>query len=272
MSHVPHIRTLFPLTLILCLLIVIASVGGILFEEQLYALEAPYYVAQLIGTDIANLLLVVPTLLVSVLLMRRSSARAYFVWSGTMMFAVYISLSYCLTLHFNRLFLVYCAILGLSFHLLLTPLVTLDAEKVREWFVQGTKTTAVIIYLLVLMGLMYVLELSEAIPALIAGSVPPSAAMSGLITSPFHVLDLALFFPGFLISAFLLYKKRALGYLLAPSFLGFSLTMTLALTIMVILIAMRGFGLEVDSLAIFGVTTIVCGAILARFLRYCSGE
>ena len=269
MSQVPHIKTLFPLTLLLCALIVTASVGGILFETELYALEAPYYVAQLVGTDIANLLVVVPTLLVSASLMRRNSKRAYFVWSGTMMFAVYISLSYCLTLHFNRLFLVYCAVLGLSFHLLLTPLMTLDAKEVRAWFVQDTKTTAVIIYLSILIGLMYVLELSEAIPALIAGSVPSSAARSGLITSPFHVLDLALFFPGFLISALLLYKKRAAGYLLAPSFLGFSLTMTLALTIMVVLIAVRGFGLELDSLAIFGTATVVCGTILTRFLRYC---
>ena len=94
MPQIPHIGTLFMLTLIMCLLIVTVSIGGIGFTEDLYALETPYYIAQLIGTDIANLVVVVPTLLVSAALMRRGSKRAYFVWSGVMMFTVYIFLSY----------------------------------------------------------------------------------------------------------------------------------------------------------------------------------
>ena len=272
MGKTPLAETLFWLTVALCILIVTASIGGILFEDELYALETPIYVAQIVGTDMADLFAIVPILLTSAFLMRNNSKKAYFVWSGTMMYMLYISISYCFAIHFNHLFLVYCGIFGLSFYLLIMPLVTLDAEQVKNWFSKDTKTTAVIIYLVAVAGLMSVLWLSDAIPASITGILPESATESGLITAPFDVLDLGLMFPGFFISAFLLYTKRALGYLLAPSFLTCLLVMGLALVAMVILMALRGFGLEVDSLAIFGTLAIISGLILVRFLRYCTGE
>jgi hypothetical protein len=64
MSQISYVKTLFLLTLILCLLMVITSIGGIFFEKELYSLNVPAYIVQSVGTDIGNLFVIVPILLI----------------------------------------------------------------------------------------------------------------------------------------------------------------------------------------------------------------
>src|SRR5512139_4029659 len=100
MYKTPHIRILSSFTIILSVLVLISSVGGLLFEEKLYGLNRPYYVAQIIGQDVANLLLLVPILLISVFFMRRNSRRAFLVWLGAIAYAFYIFAAYGFSLHY----------------------------------------------------------------------------------------------------------------------------------------------------------------------------
>ena len=104
----------FPLTV----LIVIASVLGILFEN-IYSKEAPEYAAQGVGQDIINLFVVMPILLIATIMILRDSKLWQFVWLGSVIYTVYSYTVYCFGIHFNALFLVYCGIMGLSFYLLI---------------------------------------------------------------------------------------------------------------------------------------------------------
>lgn len=45
----------------------------------------------------------------------KGSVKAFLVWSGVPLYLIYAYVIYAFDIHFNRLFLVYVAILGLSF-------------------------------------------------------------------------------------------------------------------------------------------------------------
>lgn len=108
-------KLLFLLTLFLCLVLVIGSTSGIFFEKELYSENVPAYTLQSLGTDAGNVFVIMPVLLVSAFLMLRGSKRSIFVWLGAMLYATYIIVYNCFTLHFNHLFLIYCALLVPSF-------------------------------------------------------------------------------------------------------------------------------------------------------------
>ena len=54
------------------------------------------------------------------------------------------------------------------------------------------KARAVSVFLLVIAILFYLQWLSEDIPALVTGRMPPSVMENGLLTNPVHVLDMGL--------------------------------------------------------------------------------
>ncbi len=272
MYKTPHLRLYSWLSAILGLLIAASGMIGIVFEKRIYALNNPYYVAQIIGQDMANLLLLVPMLLVSVFFMRGNSRKAFLVWLGIIIYAFYIFAAYGFSLHYNNLFLVYCYAYGLSFYLLVFALVTSNVQSIQNGFPQHTPRVPVIAFLTVMGSLITAVWLSEPIPSTITGALPTVSVLNGHITSPFHLLDLGLFFPGFFVSAFLLYKKQAWGYLLAPAILVFVVIMCAGPVGQVIVLALRGYKFEWDSMATFAPILVIGSLILVRFLRYCTSD
>lgn len=270
MYKTSHLGVYSWLSVILSLLIAISGIAGIFFEEQVYALNNPYYIAQIIGQDMVNLGLLIPLLLISVFFMRRNSRKAVFVWLGTVIYAFYIFAAYGFSLHYNNLFLVYCYAYGISFYVLVFALVTTDAESIQNGFSQHTKTKPVVTFLTVMGALISAVWLSEPIPSTITGALPAVSVLNGHITSPFHLLDLGLFFPAFFVSAYLLYKKQPFGYLLAPAILVFIVIMCSTLIVEIFMLALRGYRFEWDSMVIFVPILVIGSLVLARFLRWCT--
>lgn len=270
MNRVPNAKTLSILTFVLCSIILAASTCGLLFEKQLYANNLPAYTVQVLGADLFSLVVTVPVLLFTALLMRRNSRRAFIVWFGTMMCASYGATYNCFTLHFNHLFLLYTFQMGLAVYSLFIAVAGSTEEGIRSWFVPEARRTAPIAFL-VASGLFFNwLWLGEIVPASVSGVLPASAAFSGLITPAYHALDLGLFFPAFLISAALLFRRNGFGYLLAPACLAFTANICLILVCLNVMLAWKGMlAFSVTELLKYGGTAAVGAFILARFLRYC---
>jgi len=267
MEQIFRSKKIVLLTLFLVVLIVISSIIGILFED-IYSQEVPEYAAQGVGQDIINLFVLVPTLLIAAVLMRRESKFSLFIWLGALIYSVYSYTVYCFGVHFNTLFLVYCGILCLSFYLLIGFLIYIDAETIKSWFDDKTPIKIPAIFLCVLAALFYFLWMSEIIPAIINGKVPESVKESGLLTSPIHVLDIAIVLPGLVISAVLIRKKQALGYVLTPSFIIFAILMTLAIGGMTAVMNLKGFDVDLSMIIIFALIAIVCGIIFIAFVKH----
>ena len=114
----------------MAVLATLASVLG-LVDPDFYAEETENWATQAQGQDIGNLL-AVATLLLSGRCWSQGSRGAGVVWVGTLLYLVYAYVVYAMAVHFNALFLVYVAVLGLSSYAVMWSVGRLRAEHRTE--------------------------------------------------------------------------------------------------------------------------------------------
>ena len=242
-----------------------AALGGLL-QPSTYARETASWAAQGMGQDWVDLLLVAPTLAIAGVKSLRGSLRARLVLGGALVYSVYSFLLYALEVHFNPLFLVYCAALGLSFYALLALLFRLLRDDARRWYRGPVPARLTGAFLLVIAGGFGLLWLGQVLPALLAGRDPAGLSDVGLPTNPVHVLDLSLLLPALAVTGVSLLRGGALGHALAPVMLGFNVLMPLAIAGMVLVMQARGIGQGVGlAIATAGIA-VVSAALLFAFL------
>jgi hypothetical protein len=224
----------------LAVLLAVACIGGLFFPST-YANETRLNAAQDAGSDAGNLVLTLPLLIVTAVLALRGSLAARLVWMGTLVDLTYNFLYYALGVHFNSTFLVYCAVLGLSSYALAGSLPSLPIPEIACRFGPRTpvKTTAIV--LLFMTAGTVVHWLSEIVPALLAGRLPPAVRDSGLLTETVAVLDLAFMVPASIIAAILLLRRKPLGFVLGPILLTFLALGSLVLASVGVVMALRGY-------------------------------
>jgi hypothetical protein len=170
------------------------------------------------GTALVVLVVAVPTLVAAWWGAARGSLRARAVWLGAVAYLLYNAVMFCFATPFNRMFLVYVAMLGLS-------IATLVAGIVRTPYslVDGREVPArgVAAYVWVIVVLNTGLWLSTVVPALSEDPPPEFLDGSGLITFPTFVQDLAFWLPGFALIGYALWQRWAWGYVLASAGLVF---------------------------------------------------
>ncbi len=202
----------------IAVLLAVAAGSGI-FAQDLYRSSSPSIANQAIAQDYISLFLVLPVLLVTAWLASRGYGSARLVWLGTMIYLVYSYLTYAFAVAFNGLFLVYVTLFGCSLHALITGAVRIQKAKIQAAATERTPVKAISIFLAAMAVLFYLLWLSEVVPALAAGTVPPSAVEDRTPTNIVHVLDMAWILPAMLIAAIHLWRKQAGGPMLAGSLL-----------------------------------------------------
>ncbi len=258
-------------TVPLSLLIAAASLGG-LFISGMYSRETAFAAAQALAQDVIDLIIVVPTLLISSVLIRKGSKYSYFIWLGAMMYVAYTFVIYCFGVHFNDLFLVYCFTLGLSFYSITTILASTDSHAVMSWFDEKKSNNVVIAYLWIIALLFSAQWLKEIIPAMINNDVPQSVKDAGAFTSAVHVLDLSIFLPGFFVAAVLLRKRHPIGYLIAPSFVVFGMLTAVAIGAMVVSMRFSGLNVDETSLLVFVGLAAISVVVMVEFLNHIKSE
>jgi len=259
-------KIILMLSLPLAALTAFASFAGV-FLQSTYARETVNWAVQGIGQDIVNLFIVVPTLLIATFYVYRQNKTALMVWSGAVFYLAYSYVIYGFGLHFNNLFIVYCAILGLSVYSFLYFIITYSKQNISGWFENTTPNRTTAIFFFIIAGLFSILWLSEIIPAMLSNSVPVGVADVGLLVNPVHVLDLAICLPALVIIGLLLLKRKAMGYLLAPAMLMFSMLMSTAIFAMVFAMKLKNLPTNIPLSIVFGVLAAISLFILAKFLR-----
>ena len=263
--NLPNLKTLRILTILLAIVLATVSFAGA-FLPSTYERDDPSMAAQGVGQDLVNLFLVVPVLLVSFYLTTRNRKVATLVYGGTLFYILYSFIIYCFGVHFNRLFLLYCATLGISLYAFILFMRDVQRLDVGSWFVRAP-VKLVSFYLLFVAAVFYALWLKSVVPALIDDTVPPEVADYGLLVNAVHVIDLAFALPGLVIGALLLLQKRELGYLIASLALIFMIILTLALAGMVIMLFVRDISEDFTVAIVFGVLALVTAFISVLMFR-----
>jgi hypothetical protein len=120
--------------------------------------------------------------------------------------------------------------------------------------------------LIALSALSYVLWLSIEIPAAISGNAPDELVDTGLFTNGVHVIDLALFLPAMGLAGFLLARRRAWGFVLAPAVLGTVVPIGLGIVVSTAVLAARGLDHSLPVAIIVALLTVLEASVLWHFL------
>lgn len=264
MKHESTLNSLW-FTAPIAILLATAAGSGILING-LYR-DVSDIVAQAKGQDLVSLMVVLPILIFTALLSKRGSLRARLIWLGGLVYLVYTYASYAFAVQYNPLFLIYIALLGCSLYALIGGLVTLDMAGVKARYTEKTPVKAVSFYLAVLAFLFYFLWLSELIPALVTGKVPPSILDDGTPTNAIHVLDMAWILPAFVITSFSLWRKHSLGYTFAGIMLTFFVLLASAILSMGLFEARSGSPDAIPMIGFFGTLITIAVGMLLWYLK-----
>lgn len=261
-----HPRLLIGLTLAMTAMLVIASCYGA-FVPATYAHDSASMGTQGMGQDVFDLFVIVPLLLILLALSLRGSRIAFLTLSGMVFYVLYSYVIYAFGVHFNNLFLVYCAVLGTALYAFILCVLELHGLQAQHWFSERTPNRATGIYFIVIAALFYLLWLKDVVPAILSNSVPANVTGNDLLVNPVHVLDIAVALPGLVVTAILLFKKHPLGYIFAPLYLVFTILLALALIAMALAMKQKGIAEDISIAGIFVVLAAISSVFLYQFLR-----
>ncbi|KTG27695.1 hypothetical protein [Haloferax profundi] len=235
-----------------------------LFVPDFYR-DAPALVAQVYGQDALTLVVALPVLAGSLSLARRGSQSGYVVWLGVTGYLLYTYASYAFMTAFNELYLVYVALFALTLFTFVGGLLRLDTVTLRERM-GDHPVRAYVVFQMVVAVVVGGLWLSEILPATVGGTVPVSIREMGVPVNVIHTLDLAVFLPGLVLSAYWLWRGDTRGYALTGVLLVKATTLGLAVLSMIVFMARDGQAIVLPQVAIFAAFSLAGLVLVGRFV------
>lgn len=170
------------------------------------------------GTALVVLVLAVPALFLAMGPTSRGSRPALVIWTGTLAYLAYNAGLFLYGTPFNRLFLLYVAMLALAVAALLTVVVQALPQAIHA---DRPLARPIAVYIWVVVGLNALVWLWTVVPALLSPRPADVLNGSGLATNPVYVQDLALHLPAMAVFGYWLWHRRPRGALLAGAGLVF---------------------------------------------------
>src|SRR3954468_6564183 len=155
--------------------------------------DAPNWVQQARGTDLATLFLAVPVLVVGLVADRRRASAGRQAVAAGLLYVVYNYAIFAFSVAMNPLTAVHIAIFGLALWSLLLGGRELLAESsvVNDRLARRT-SGGLLVGVAALFGLLW---LSQIAATSLTGVLPPDLVKAGIASNPVYALDLAFFLP-----------------------------------------------------------------------------
>ena len=253
-------------TILIVILISTCSSIGI-WHQNLYVKETVDWLSQVIGQDISNLFFVSPILLVSAFYVSKGNKIAKIIWVGTMITNIYSYVIYCFAVHFNYLFHVYCLILGLSIYSIIYFFINNINKDFKNWYTKKAPTKTIGIFLLIIALMFTFLWLSDSLPAVLTNRVPETIIKDNLLTNPVQALDFSFYLPLMFISSFMVIKKKAIGYLIAPMMLVFTILTSINIICLMFVTMQKSVFNGVPMIVTFFILAFISIWFLYSFLK-----
>ncbi len=171
------------------------------------------------GTALVALVVAVPALILAMRSAAAGSVRAVIVWLGAIAYLAYNAVLFAFATPFNQLFLLYVAMLSLSFWSVTAILHQIDMESLCARFSPKLPVRGIGAYVLVIVLLNALAWLRNVVPGVLSSTPPSWLDGTGLGTSPIYVQDLAFWLPLMAVAAVWLWRRRPWGYLVVGSVL-----------------------------------------------------
>lgn len=254
-----NLAVLYALSLVIALLMVAASVIGILGRSVIYPTDE--LLRSFVPTDVANLLLGFPTLLGSMWLTRRGRLVGLFLWPGALFFALYNYLNCILAMPLNGAFLLHLTLVMLTLYTLLGLLACTDAPTIQRRLsaaVPQRLTGGILTGL----GLLFFLRALGVLIGALASQAAIGQAELALNVADFLVA------PCLVIGGVLLWQRKAFGYVVGLGLL-FQASMLFVGLILLLLLqpVLTGAPFAPVDVVVVAVLGLICFVPLALFAR-----
>lgn len=193
----------YAISVVVAIIMVMASTVGIMYSSVIYPTEK--LSIGFVSTDLLNLVLGLPVLLVSMWLTRRGNLTGLLCWPGALFYVLYIYTSY-LAIPVSVLFIPHIFLITLSAYSIIGIIVSINSEAVHQRLrgVIRAKTTGYILTSISILVIVY--QLVRIITVLINQTSPDNLELVQWID------DLVIGGPALLIGGYLLLRRKALGY------------------------------------------------------------
>jgi len=246
-------------SVMVAVLMAAASIAGLLARSTIYPTDA--LLDSFLPNDVANLLIGLPILLVSMWLTRRGSLAGLLLWMGAVFFVLYGYLVYVLAMPLNALFVIYPALVLLSSYSLIGLVTSVDGRVIQQ-------------------------RLAAAVPERLAGGVlsglgmlffvQATVAMVGALLSEepvvqtelaLHIAD-CMISPVWVIGGVLLWRRKEFGYVAGLGLL-FQASMLFVGLIIVLLLQpfLTATPFSLVDVVVVCVMGLICFIPLGLFLR-----
>lgn len=236
-----------------------------LYQKGVYARDSVSMASQAIAQDVVTLIVAIPLLVISLWLVRKQNGKGMILLTGTIGYFLYTYTSYAFLMVFNSLYLVYVILMALSFYAFILCLMELNrfdiGNLVTDRFPRKSLSGFFFAAGIMIMGMW----LGRIVPALVDGSAP--TGLEQYSTLGIQTLDLGFVVPTCMVTAYLLEKGKKWGYLLATVFVVKMLTMTSAVSAMIILMQKNGVSVSIGERLLFPTLLLISVFFMVKMLR-----
>ena len=224
------------------LLLVTAGAG--LFGQNVYdAFAPPKYVQESRAQDLITLALGIPLLAAALIAVRRGRAWGFPLWTGVLAYELYVYAIYAFGGVYNIFFLAYIAVASLSLYGIVGVLGGVDGA----WFQQSVDEKMPRRWIggfFLLIAAIFAAIWIESVVETISTGIENSGHL-------IFVIDLMIVLPAFAISAVKLFRRQAMGDVLAGTMLIKFNSLCIAIALGQLFRSMNGIAVESGLLAVF---------------------
>lgn len=255
-----HLKLLTIPTVLLAILVTVASVAGLFVPNFYEGSVPPTIILGAYSQDVVSLLVAL-ALIPVMRLAQRGSLRVQIFWAGLLLYLIYSYGIYAFDGVYTSMLLVYVAVLGLSTYTFIALLLTFDAEQIKAAVAARLPARGISLFLTTL-----VLLLIPYLPRLL----PAMTTHSRLDTNAVFVFDLAFVIPAAYITAIWLWQGRTWGYVMAGIMLIFAAVLMASVILGTFFQIAQNQAVEWDVMGFlfcYGIVSAILGGIYMMCLR-----
>ena len=198
-----NLRPAYLLSLLIALLIGIASIAALLYPNAIY--PTAELRRSFLANDVVNLVIGLPILIGSMWLTRRGKLIGLLFWPGALFYGFYNYMAYLFAMPLNAIFLFSLTIVTLSVYTLIGLVASIDGQSVKNRL-NGRVPERFAGGVLIGFGALFILRAFAVIVSALANQTPTAGPELALLAVDFIAS------PAWIIGGVLLWRRQALGY------------------------------------------------------------